>query len=136
MQRLIIVVLALALAGCITPITVSRDSDHNYSQVFGGMTQPKPEIRHSRLEETSNGDGDWEFEVVASSSWVAAATRGAAESSVEAGFYKQPHSSWWIPNERDFKSYIRPEGHFITTYIFVERNPADAQRIQVFIMRR
>jgi hypothetical protein len=146
-MRLHVLVLgSLVLAGgCATPITYSSDSEANYSYVFSTVDAPKPTIVQSHVERLHRSvlgifplaaeyNGNWEFEMLASSAWLG---------KVKTGFTEVPFGSvqtrqvpdWFLPSAENYTARKMQTTSYPNAHLFIEKNPGSQEKGRVFIRR-
>jgi hypothetical protein len=142
---LLVLALVSVLSGCSSPAIHSVDSKANYSYVFGDVTAPPPMVVQSHVERLhrtvfgmiplrSQYNGNWEFELVVSSNWLA---------QVKKDFTEIPFSDvpsrqvpeWFSPSPDVFTAWKMQPTSYPVAHLFVERNPPAKERIRVFVRR-
>lgn len=143
MIRSICIIVALLIGGCSTPTTQSFDATANYCYVFKDMRSPMPKVVRSRVERDDRRllgvkmnptNGDWEFEIIASSNWVAEVKMGFLPTSFKT-VPERGVPSWFSPNEDAFEVFQLQYSSFPTAHLYVERSPKNPEAIHVFIRR-
>jgi hypothetical protein len=133
------VVLLISLTGC-SSSTVSVDSDANYEWVFATMPPPRPEIVRSRVERASRCcwlepyNGNWEFELYASPSWVQT-VRADCERIEWSEVWHREVPDWFTPTESEYAVWRLQRTSYPNAHLFVEREPSDSSRVHVYIRR-
>lgn len=131
--------LVLTAARC-SSSTFSEDADANYKWVYGSMSQPRPEIVHSRVERISRCcflrtiSGNWEFEVYASRSWVDAVRESFKQIEWE-DERTRDLPPWFDPPRAQFTVWQLQGPSVPIAHLFVEREPQDESRVHVFLRR-
>jgi hypothetical protein len=151
-----LVVFILVVSGCASrPPMESVDGKANYGYVFAGMTAPEPVVVNSRVEREkksvlgiipleSEYTGLWEFELVASRAWVDELMRGATTpygmisyseiSFAEVQMREVP--GWFRPTADEFRVWkLQRQLSNPVSHLFIEKEPASAERIRVFVRR-
>ena len=142
---ILILSLLLLVGGCASPTAHSLDSKVNYSYVFGGVTAPEPIILHSHVEREhhsvlgifplhSQYNGNWEFELLASSAWLNQVKEGFVEIPF-ADVWPRQVPDWFLPSSEDFTAWEMRTTSYPNAYLFIEKKPSSQERIRVFIRR-
>lgn len=135
-------VLALFVGGCTTRPASPISGPELYDTIFKGVKSPRPEIVHSYSEpyipvsfgmERTKRIHEWAFEFVASRAWV---------DEVKASFMqprfdqpRPPLPDWMAPDPEKFETLEMPFSSFASAHIYIEKSPADPERIRVFVHR-
>src|SRR5688500_3022026 len=107
--------LLVLVSGCGSPTIHSLDSKVNYGYVFGELNAPEPTIIHSHVERLhrsvfgifqlrSQYNGDWEFELLVSTNWLAQVKKDFTE----IRFSNVPPREvpdWFVPSPDDFTAW-------------------------------
>lgn len=134
-----------AALACSTPYTISNDPVANYEKVFIGVPLNRTVILNSRLEvmhrrlwgliPMSDGNGEWEFELLADPSWLAAVRTDFEEIPWPELSLTRKVPPWFSPTPREYSLWrLQPTSH-PTAHLFIARTPRDPERIHVFIRR-
>jgi hypothetical protein len=128
-------------------IIESLDPDFNYELKFSSMPEPMPEVVHSRVErETSRRlfwiiplpprNVEWEFELVATPSWIATLRKEFKPANWEQLEKRERLPEWFSPGPEVFSVWYLPGTSGIhAAHLFIERAPRDPSRVHVFIRR-
>jgi len=135
----------LVVCGCTSPVPrVSEDQTKNYQWIFPEMQGPRPEVLNSRVERfdrklfgvirLGERNGDWEFELIASKSWVETVRQGFREVRWEE---ISPRSvpPWFNPSPERYTPWQLQPTSYPVAHLFIERSPGDESRIHLFIRR-
>jgi hypothetical protein len=142
-RQILILALSLVFLSCVSAPRVSHDSDFNYASVFSSMNASKPTIVNSRLErytksfgplKSSERNGEWEFEILASREWMNEVSRGFRPATQFAS-YRKPAVLWWIPSKSNYHAYEMQYSSFAAAHLYIEKYPKDKNRIHTFIQR-
>ena len=134
--------LSLISMSCVSAPRVSQDKAFNYSCVFSGMSSSKPVIVNSRVERytknfgpisSSERNGEWEFEIIASRDWINELMHGFRDSAYDS--YRKPSVPWWTPTRNDYNAYEMTYSSFPAAHLYVEKHPKDERRIHAYIQR-
>jgi hypothetical protein len=146
MRAPVLILSSLALvAGCASPTVHSLDSKANYGYVFGDVSAPEPAIIHSHVEREyrsvlgifplhSQYNGNWEFELVASSAWLDQVQKGFTEISF-ADVRPRQVPDWFLPSADDFTAWKMQATSHPNAHLFIEKNPQSREQIRAFIRR-
>src|SRR5262245_15223038 len=110
------------------------------------MPSPRPEVVHSRVEREDPvlffglplpaRNGEWEFELVATRSWVEVLRRDFVQIDWNEITDRPSIPSWFTPDSERFTAWSLPGTSGIpSVHLFVERDPPDPNRVLVFIRR-
>jgi hypothetical protein len=128
-------------------VTDSLDPDFNYELKFGSMPAPKPEVIHSRVERETERrlfwifplpptNREWEFELLAAPSWVEVLRKDFLPENWNALERRSGLPGWFLPSPEAFGVWYLPGTSGIhSAHIFIELEPADPDRVRVFIRR-
>ena len=146
-MRLFIFIIAsmVVVGGCVSPTTHSLDSEANYRYVFSDVSAPEPTIVHSHVERphrsvlgifplASQYNGEWEFELLASSEWLDQVKEGFTEIPFAAVWPRQL-PDWFSPSSEDFTAWEMQATSYPNAQLFVEKKPRSQDQIRVFIRR-
>ena len=146
-MRLFIFIIAsmVVVGGCVSPTTHSFDSEANYRYVFSDVNAPEPTIVHSHVERphrsvlrifplASQYNGEWEFELLASSEWLDQVKEGFTEIPF-AAVWPRPLPDWFSPSSEDFTAWKMQATSYPNAQLFVEKKPRSQEQIRVFIRR-
>jgi hypothetical protein len=142
-NAVILTLVCWIFAGCVTGERISADHNYNYAHVFNNIRQPKPLVVNSRLERYSKHfglwrgterNGEWEFELLAPRAWVEEA-KISFEPVPLGDSLRRPTISWWKPSVDRFDAFEMRYTSYPAAHLYVERNPKDESRIQVFVQR-
>ena len=144
-SRVLILSSLVLVGGCALPTVHSLDSKANYGYVFGDVSAREPVIIHSHVERENRSvlgilplhsqyNGNWEFELVASSAWL---------DEVRNGFIEIPFTDvrtrqvpdWFLPSSDDFIVLKMQATSYPNAHLFIEKRPPSQERIRVFIRR-
>jgi hypothetical protein len=146
MRSIVLMAILVGLAGgCASPTVHSHDAKANYRYVFGNLSAPEPTIVRSHVERESRKfpgtdstkseyNGNWEFELVASSAWLNEVKTGF----VEIQFTEvQPREApdWFRPSPGEFTVWRMQRTSYPNAHLFIEKKPASQERIKVFMRR-
>lgn len=135
----------LLFCGCASPTTHSVDAEANYHYVFSDVNEPKPTIVHSHVERwhrsvfgvlplSSQHNGDWEFELVASRPWLEQVKKAFTETPFE-GMRLRPVPDWFSPTVDGFTAWQIQGPSIVNAQLFIEKNPSSQEQTRVFICR-
>jgi hypothetical protein len=137
--------LALLGAGCSTTVTQSLEPDVNYDLKFSQMPLPRAEVVHSRVErehrtflgfDVSPRNLEWEFELVASRSWIDALHTDFVPNDWKNVELRSNVPEWFSPDARNYSAFILEGTSGITAaQLFVETAPGNSDRIRLFLCR-
>jgi hypothetical protein len=133
------------VGGCASPAVHSLDSRANYGYVFGDISAPEPAIIRSHVERLhrsvlgilplhSQYNGNWEFELVASSTWLDQVKAGFTEIPF-ADVWPRPVPDWFLPSPDDFTAWKMQVTSYPNAHLFIEKKTPSQERIRVFIRR-
>ena len=144
-SRALILSSLVLVCGCASPTIHSLDSKANYGYVFSDVSASEPNVIHSHVERLhrsvlgifplrSQYNGNWEFELVVSTTWL---------DQVKAGFTEIPFADvwprqvpdWFRPSSDDFAAWKMQATSYPNADLFIEKKPASQNRIRVFIRR-
>ena len=142
---LLVLALVLVLSGCSSPPIHSVNSKANYSYVFGDVRAPAPIIVRSHVERLhrsvfgiiplrSQYNGNWEFELVVSSNWLAQVKNDFTEIRFSDVPSRQV-PDWFVPSPDDFTAWKMQTTSYPVAHLFIEKNPPAKDRIRVFFRR-
>jgi hypothetical protein len=146
MRWCVLILSSLVLVeGCASPTAHSLDSRANYRYVFSDVSAPEPTIIHSHVERphrsvlgvfplNSQYNGDWEFELVASSIWLGQVKEGFTEI-LFADAWPRQAPDWFLPSSDAFTAWKAQVSSYPNAHLFIEKNPSSQERIRVFIRR-
>jgi hypothetical protein len=112
----LILSLLILMAGCVSPTVHSVDAKANYGYVFGDVSAPEPTIIHSHVERPqcsvfgifplhSQYNGDWEFELVASSTWLDQVKKEFTKIRFADAWPRQV-PDWFLPTSENFTACV------------------------------
>jgi hypothetical protein len=146
-MRLCILIVAstVLVGGCVSPTIHSLDSEANYHHAFSDVNAPEPTIVHSHVERrhhsvlgilplASQYNGDWEFELLASSEWLGQVKEGFTEIPF-AAVWPRKLPDWFSPSSEDFTAWKRQATSYPNAHLFVEKKPRTQEQIRVFIRK-
>jgi hypothetical protein len=133
------------VGGCASPTIHSLDSKANYGYVFNGVSAPEPTIIHSHVERDqrsvlgifplrSESNGDWEFELVASTAWLEEVKAGCTKIQF-ADVSPRQLPDWFLPSSEEFTVCRMQATSYPTVHLFIEKKPRSQAGIRVFIRR-
>ena len=135
-------VLALFSGGCTTRPAPAIAGPELYDTIFADLKAPRPEIVHSYsepyipvsfgVEQTPHIRG-WAFEFIASRAWVEEMITKFITPR-----FDQPRPdlpAWVAPDAEKFETLEMPFSSFAAAHIYIEKSPADPDRVRVFIHR-
>jgi hypothetical protein len=136
---------ALAVCGCTSPLPrVSEDQTRNYQWIFPEMQEPRPEVLNSRVERVDRKlfgvislgerNGDWEFELLATKSWLEEVRKGFRKIRWEE-IPPRLVPSWFDPSPERYTPWQLQRTSYPAAHLFIERSPGDGSRIHLFIRR-
>ena len=138
-------VLALLGPACSTTSIESLDPDVNYALKFSEMPLPRAEVIHSRVERehtVSMGlhraprNGEWEFELVATRSWVETLRTYFTPITWEEVELRPDLPPWFSPDPQRFLAFNREGTSGITAaQLFIETAPEHQDRVRLFVCR-
>ncbi|HYG22612.1 MAG TPA: hypothetical protein VEH04_07520 [Verrucomicrobiae bacterium] len=113
--------------------------------MFGDVSAPEPIIIHSDVEREhrsvlgifplhSQYNGDWEFELVASSAWLDQVKKGFVEIPF-ADVRPRQVPDWFSPSSDDFTAWKMQATSYPNAHLFIEKRPSSQERMRVFIRR-
>jgi len=142
---LIVLSLLVLLSGCGSPAIHSLDPKANYRYVFNDVSAPAPVVVHSHVERfrhsvvgiiplRSRYNGNWEFELLASSNWLAQVKKDFTEIHFSDASPRQV-PEWFVPSPDDFTAWKMQPTSYPVAHLFVEKHPRTPDRIRVFVRR-
>lgn len=146
MKLIACVLVAFMGPGCSTTLTDSYDHAYNYENKFSEMPTPRPEVVNSHVERVtktfagkpwSTINGEWEFELVASRDWTNKLEEyfEPVEWEKVDDWLRRDLPPWFSPDREKYAPFQRPGPSLISSHLFVEKAPADPERIRLFICR-
>jgi hypothetical protein len=137
--------LLVLVSGCSSPTIHSVDARANYRYVFSDVSAPAPVVVHSHVERLprsvfgiiplrSQYNGNWEFELLASSNWLAQVKRDFTEIRFSDASPRQV-PEWFVPSPDDFTAWKMQPTSYPIAHLFVEKNPPTPDRIRIFVRR-
>jgi hypothetical protein len=144
-SSVLILSLLVLVGGCASPTVHSFDPRANYRYVFGDVSATEPTIIHSHVERLhrsvlgifplhSQYNGNWEFELVASSTWLDQVKEGFTEIRF-ADVLPRSVPDWFQPSSDDFTAWKMQATSYPNAHLFIEKKPPSQERIKVFIRR-
>jgi hypothetical protein len=136
----------ILVAGCTSPAIHSQDPKANYRYVFSDINAPEPTVIHSHVERfqrsllgifplRSQYNGEWEFELETSATWLDQVRVGFAEIAF-ADVWPREVPAWFLPSPGSFSVWRMQSTSHPNAHLFIEKKSPSQERIRVFIRRR